>query len=299
MESNFLVTVLVLSYNSGEFILETLESIKNQSYKNIEIILSDDASKDDTILIASQWFELNKKFFVSTKIIQSNENTGTSANANRGLREAKGTWLKIIAADDLLFENCISDYVQYIVNNPNVQVAVSTSVSFKMESNQFKILKRNDYSSEFLYNDRTTARQQFLSLIFNYKLSAPTFFLNVDCLNINEGFDEDVVLLEDTALSSKLLIRNIKIYYLNKETVYYRVHESSVSRGASDWVRKIKESDRKVRYEKYIKPNVGFVTNVVFKIYYKYQFSNNLRLRRNAIRLGKVWNELVKKGIIN
>ena len=55
-----LVSVLILAYNAEKYIRDLLESIKDQTYQNIEIIISDDASKDDTVRIAQVWKDENR-----------------------------------------------------------------------------------------------------------------------------------------------------------------------------------------------------------------------------------------------
>ena len=80
-----LVTVLVVSYQSEKFIIETLNSVFCQSYPNIELIISDDCSDDNSFQIASDWLKINSTRFVQSKLIKSEKNLGTSANINRGL----------------------------------------------------------------------------------------------------------------------------------------------------------------------------------------------------------------------
>ena len=58
-KDNLLVSVCVLAYNSSKYILETLNSIKNQTYDTIELIISDDCSTDDTVALCTQWINRN------------------------------------------------------------------------------------------------------------------------------------------------------------------------------------------------------------------------------------------------
>lgn len=83
-----LVSVVVVIYNSSQTVIETLESIKAQTYKNIELVISDDDSKDTSVEICKKWVEKNKNRFVRTKIITHTPNTGTSANMNREIGRA-------------------------------------------------------------------------------------------------------------------------------------------------------------------------------------------------------------------
>ena len=65
--SNPLVSVVV-TYNSSATVLETLDSIKNQTYKNIELIITDDFSKDDTVALCQSWVDTNKeRFLIETR----------------------------------------------------------------------------------------------------------------------------------------------------------------------------------------------------------------------------------------
>ena len=100
---NKLVSVRVVSYNSAQTILDTLESIRKQTYQNIELIVSDDCSKDNTVELVYNWLEANKSRFVRTELITVPFNTGTSANVNRSIKACHGEWIKGIAADDILF----------------------------------------------------------------------------------------------------------------------------------------------------------------------------------------------------
>ncbi len=82
-----LVSIIVVTYNSSKYILETLESAKAQTYQNIELIVSDDCSTDNTVSICDRWLHENDFFFFRTKLITTTQNTGVAPNCNRGLRQ--------------------------------------------------------------------------------------------------------------------------------------------------------------------------------------------------------------------
>lgn len=112
MENKPLVSIVVITYNSSEYVLETLESAKAQTYTNIELIVSDDCSTDETVSICKKWFEANKDRFVNTIMVEAEINSGVPANANRGLAECKGEWIKFIAGDDILVSTGIEEFVK-------------------------------------------------------------------------------------------------------------------------------------------------------------------------------------------
>ena len=102
---NPLVSICIVTYNSAEFIVETLESAKAQTYENIELILSDDCSKDNTVEICRQWIEENSTRFTNCEIVTTPINTGVAANLNRAIAKAKGEWIKSIAGEKKLLIN--------------------------------------------------------------------------------------------------------------------------------------------------------------------------------------------------
>ncbi|KAA6320476.1 putative glycosyltransferase EpsE, partial [termite gut metagenome] len=103
MNEQPLVSIVVITYNSSKYVLETLESAKVQTYQNIELIVSDDCSTDDTVDVCQNWLDENKERFVRTELLIVLKNTGVSANCNRGYKVAKGEWIKGVAGDDMLF----------------------------------------------------------------------------------------------------------------------------------------------------------------------------------------------------
>ena len=83
---NPLVSIIVITYNSSKYVLETLESAKAQTYQNIELIISDDGSQDETVELCEKWLAENKDRFIDSQIITVEKNTGIPANCNRGVK---------------------------------------------------------------------------------------------------------------------------------------------------------------------------------------------------------------------
>ena len=108
-----LVSVVVITYNSSKYVIETLDSIYNQTYEQLELIISDDCSKDDTIPKCEEWLAKNQERFYNAQIITTSINTGIPANCNRGFEKAQGEWIKYIAGDDCLYPYAIEKYIKY------------------------------------------------------------------------------------------------------------------------------------------------------------------------------------------
>lgn len=109
-----LVSVIIPAYNASSRIKFTLESVINQDYENIEIILVNDASLDDTALIANNILSEGNKSFM---IINHEFNMGVSASRNTGLRASHGKYICFVDADDIIMPNYISCLYQAITCN--------------------------------------------------------------------------------------------------------------------------------------------------------------------------------------
>ena len=125
-----LVSVRVVTYNSSKTVLETLDSIKAQTYPNIELIISDDSSKDNTVEICREWLDKNGSRFARTELLTVPVNTGVSANINRSERACRAEWCKGIAGDDMLMPNCIADCMDYVAEHPDTIYLVGRMEGF-------------------------------------------------------------------------------------------------------------------------------------------------------------------------
>ncbi|WP_281613479.1 glycosyltransferase [Flammeovirga sp. SubArs3] len=108
MTNTPLVTVICLSYNQEKFVEKTLLSIKQQNYSNIEIIIVDDASNDDSVNVILSTLQ---KYDITATFIQLEENKGNCKAFNKALSLSKGEYIIDLAADDILLPNRIKDDV--------------------------------------------------------------------------------------------------------------------------------------------------------------------------------------------
>lgn len=224
-----LVTVCVLCYNSSKTIVETLDSIKNQTYNNIELIISDDFSKDDSVKIAKDWIDKNKHRFKRVLLLTTDHNTGTSGNGNRANFAAKGEWIKIIAADDKLLPNCISDFIEYISYHHEAKIIFSKVVGFGNEE-AAKKWPLKDVGNVF---DQLTQEEIRIALCISNFLPAPSCIIKTQTFRELGGYNEDIPLIEDWPIWMKATNSGIRLHFMNKETVEYRLSATSVSQNSS------------------------------------------------------------------
>ncbi len=215
---NPLISVVVISYNSSEYILDVLESAKTQTYQNIELIVSDDKSTDNTIDIAKEWIEKNKDRFVRTEVLVPEHNTGTAANYNRGLFASEGEWIKFIDADDIMFPNCLEDNVEYVSKTPDAKVVFSDIMYFedatKPSNKHFVSEKEKGFFELDAYN-------QLMILLKKNHMPPSSMFMHARLLKDNP-YDERYKLLEDAPKWIDLTNKGYKLYYFDKVTTGYR-----------------------------------------------------------------------------
>lgn len=213
-----LISVGVIAFNSSEYILDVLESIKAQTYKNVELIVSDDKSSDDTVEKCNEWISQNKDRFVRTEVIVPKQNTGTAGNYNRALFAAKGEWIKFIDADDILFPNCLDDNVDYVTNHPEAKVVFSDVLIFSDVNSigEKHFLNHND--KKFF---ELNMHDQFMMLLKSNRMPCSSMFLHTRLLKDNP-YQEEYIVLEDAPKWIDLSRKGNKFYYFDKVTSGYR-----------------------------------------------------------------------------
>ena len=162
---NPLVTVGVLTYNSSRTVLETLDSIKAQSYRNIELVVSDDASTDNTVELCRKWISANKDRFVRCELLTVPKNTGIPANANRRLEAARGVWIKGVAADDLLAPDCVENFINYVNEHPEAEVIFAKYQRFKKEFSKENFERVYDLEAKWFCSKFKTPEAQYKNLL--------------------------------------------------------------------------------------------------------------------------------------
>lgn len=111
-----LVSVLITTYNSEDFVKDTVESIINQTYKNIEIIIADDCSTDSTITILKNLQRKDNRII----LYQNKRNLGITDNMNKGIRNCNGKYIAILDGDDWAYPYRIEEQVKIMEENPAI-----------------------------------------------------------------------------------------------------------------------------------------------------------------------------------
>lgn len=222
-----IVTIGVITYNSSEYIIENLESIKAQTYPRLILQISDDCSTDNTIDLCKKWIDENKERFEKTKIIVSDHNTGVSGNANRDWDACETEWLKEFAGDDLLMPNCIEDNIKYVEEHKDAVLVFSKVKCFGVSEERCKRHEEKIFDYSFF---KMSPNEQFERIKYASCLPTTSAFYNITKLRqYGLRHDERIPLLEDRPKWLNAIRMGIIFHYFDKETVRYRLHEKSLS----------------------------------------------------------------------
>lgn len=228
-----LITVIVVTYNSSSFIIETLDSIYNQTWSKIELIVTDDCSNDNTVELCHNWMNIHKSRFVRIKLITSEKNTGVPGNANRGLYSAKGEWIKFLGADDSLKPTCLQDNMEWISEHPEIKVLFSRVEVYKdlfIKENLISIIPGHTIMSNgIMASDRDASSQYRMLLVCDRIHFSPSVVINRSTILSVGGYDEHFRTFEDYPMWLKLTGHGHKLYFMNKVTVNYRMHTRAIN----------------------------------------------------------------------
>ena len=234
-----LVSVIVITYNSSKFIEAGLNSITNQVYNNIEIIISDDCSTDNTVDICKQWEKQNSIKFERVKIIEAQKNTGVAGNLNRAIKASHGEWIKTLSGDDQFLPNTIKDYVEYI-NNVRCDIVFGRSLIVGDEESITEYYDKlyNHYIYPKLKRGIDQKRENLKSLL----ITSPGLFYSRKLYDKIGGYDERYQFCEEDPFLFKVYSHGYNIEFLDKIVYKYLVRPDSLG--------SIKHTNRLSRYQK-------------------------------------------------
>lgn len=230
-----LVSVVVVVYNSSRTIIDTLNSIAGQSYSDIELIITDDYSKDDTLFVVEKWISQHKGSFRRVELIKADKNSGVTANASRGVECSCGEWIKIIAGDDILKPNAIERFVNE-ASSVDGEVFFSRMELFSDDSSKSvpaSILSYYDRAYKILRQNLSAKEQCDIIRYSNNFCPAPASFFSRKAFDSVGGFDLSIAMAEDMPLWIMITERGYRLNFIDEPLVEYRIGEGSVQRSSS------------------------------------------------------------------
>lgn len=205
-----LVSIITPVYNAERFLSDTIKSVQNQTYKNWEMLLVDDCSKDNS----AQTIKEFQKYDDRIKYIKLEKNSGASVSRNTGIKNAKGRFIAFVDSDDIWKPEKLEVQVKYMLEN-NLGFTF-TSYRYMKEDGELtnKVAKA---PSKINYN----------GLLKNTIIGCSTVVIDTD---IVEYFEMPLVRRgQDTATWLQILRKEKYAYGIDKDLVYYRLVGESLS----------------------------------------------------------------------
>ena len=208
-----LVSVIISAYNADKLISETLESLLNQTYGEIEIIVVNDGSTDNTLEVANKYIKKGVK-------VITQENKGQDAALNNGYRHSTGDYIKFMDSDDLLNSEMI-ELQMSVLNGSEEYVAYSEWARFYNDNPDNAVFHKHT-------NWRDMAPIEFLtSEIIGPMLQCGTMLLPRKLVNEAGLWDERLILFNDTEFYTRVLLNSKGVKFSEGARLYYRSGQSN------------------------------------------------------------------------
>jgi len=213
------VSIIAVCYNQAAYVTDTLNSIKSQTWSNIQLIVADDGSKDGSKEVIKNWIAQTDP---SAIFIDHQKNLGLTRNINSALPYVKGDFFQVFGCDDIMLPDKIEKQVAILQANKDAGVVYS----------DMQLIDKKGDHLPYTYYQKHTYKQPFSgdhyeSLINRIILAAPTVLIRKEVLD-KSGYYNEQLDYEDY----DYFLRAAKYYlfvYEPEITVKYRVLESSLS----------------------------------------------------------------------
>lgn len=292
-----LISVVIPIYNVSRYLKQCLDSVLNQSYKNLEIILVDDGSTDSSGMICDQYAQADNRVVVIHK-----ENGGLSDARNAGLEVAKGEYIGFVDSDDLIHPSMYRTLVEILEEN-QADIAIANWQGF-FDEGEGKIHDKgtgnvmcfeNIETLEFLIYGKDKYRISFSvwDRLYRKEVIEGIFFPKGKCY-------------EDVVWSAKVFYRTKKSVYIDKDLYYYRRRDDSIvgadskykvsERVLTDEIPQIEEQIqflKDIAQENMADEITFFLYELLLK-YYTRCYYNKSELQEELIKLIKKYREWAK-----
>ncbi|MET3535541.1 glycosyltransferase family 2 protein [Chryseobacterium limigenitum] len=219
MEKKDLVSIIVCSYNQGKYIKECLDSVKAQTYPNIQLIVADDASPDNSVQVFENWLSENN-YPAITNFHQNN--TGLATVLNECIELIEGKYVKIIAADDFLHPDSIQECVAKL-ESLGEDYGMVFSDTYAIDDNSNILPDIADYDKLGGVPPETFKKD----LLIGNRIAALTVLMKKEAL-IKTGTYKSDLLIEDYYRWLKINAL-YSTAYVPRKLAYYRLHDSNIS----------------------------------------------------------------------
>lgn len=223
---NPLVSVIVPLFNAQNVLAETITSVLKQTHDNLEIIIVDDCSDDNSYNIASSLAVIDPRI----QLIRNEKNSGPGFSRLKGIRVSSGHFIAFIDSDDLWESDKLSTQLNFM----------------RINSAEFSYTAFRRFSINPITKVRTLGRlitvprsMSYNDLLSNTAIATSTVIIDRNCLPSLEDIETSKIYVEDYVLFFEVLRKGIIAFGLNKVLMLYRVQPNSFSRNKLKYALKV------------------------------------------------------------
>ncbi|MEA1010164.1 glycosyltransferase [Bacillus cereus] len=268
-----LISLIIPVYNAEKFLPRCLESIRNQSYRDLEIILVNDGSTDRSGLICDEYAQKDKRFKVIHK-----KNGGVSSARNVALSIASGAYIGFVDPDDWI-EPIMFEKLHELIQKNQVDIAICGYIRENIDGDilqetvapSIKVLNRTEALNSILDVN------EFRGFLWNKLFSSKLFHENFEI-----HFDENIHFCEDLLFCCKAILNAENIVYDSTPYYHYIIHDNNAS--------KAKYSLRKLTALDAVENIISLlnIDDVDIKKYKSYYAHMNISLLMHGIQEGNI-----------
>lgn len=249
------VSIIIPVYNVAPYICRCLDSVVSQSFQDIECILIDDCSTDNSMAIVENFIH-NYHGNISFKILHHTHNQGLSAARNTGIKHSTSTYLYFLDSDDTITHDCIETLLGLFSKYPNITFAQGNILQEKGEISTYGFNNIPRY-----INEKEDIYKYLLSIITT---SAWNRLILRDLIVNNSLFFPVGIVHEDMYWVYFLAMHTSAVAFSPKGTYTYFINEGSI-------LTSISREKRIARYTSRLKANWAYLENIGKYRYNKYQ----------------------------
>ncbi|MBU5675160.1 glycosyltransferase [Alkaliphilus sp. MSJ-5] len=234
-----LVSVIIAIYNYEKYICEALDGLKNQTYSNIEIIIIDDCSTDNTKQVISEWIKNNEGVFWDFTYIRLPRNCSQTWALNIGFCVSKGEYIAIHDSDDISHKEKIQKQVEYLDENYNVTVVGTGFKAFTEHINNIVYIPDwLSYSTEKIESNYKNE--------FKHCVCFGSVLFRANILENIIGCKRFVNIANDVFFINEIIHADYIVSNLKEDLLYVRTHPERATEEYREAMQKIKEESKKV-----------------------------------------------------
>lgn len=282
-----IVSVICHCYNHSKFVVETLKSVLNQCYREIEIIVVDDFSQDDSVTTISNFISN----YPEVIFIRNSKNLGLTKSFNNAIKSAKGSYFIDLAADDILLPNCVKLQIEGFKNTAYENIGIVYG--------NIALLKENgEFGSYFYEVDpfKKVIQKRPTGLIYDKIITSGKSYCSVSAMIKREvfdtlgGYDENLE-YEDFDFWVRLS-RNFEIDFIDEILMNKRIVTDSLE---TFFFKKNNLRAHKINYSTYlilikiIKLNISKNEDLALQKKIHYEIVNSIKVRDFELIFKNIW----------